>query len=78
VLLLNHKLHYLSFAMLQSSTKRARPKISRRSQKHVIYPLSPILFNIVADMLEIIIHSAKEDDQLAGLINHLVEGFSVH
>jgi hypothetical protein len=37
-------------------------------------PLSPILFNIVADMLAIIINRAKEDGQVDGLIPHLVEG----
>jgi hypothetical protein len=37
-------------------------------------PLSPILFNIVADMLAILIARAKEDGQVAGLIPHLVEG----
>jgi hypothetical protein len=37
-------------------------------------PLSPILFNIVADMLAIMIQRAKEDDQVSGLIPHLVEG----
>jgi hypothetical protein len=37
-------------------------------------PLSPILFNIVADMLAIIIERAKQDDQVSGLIPHLVEG----
>ena len=37
-------------------------------------PLSPMLFNIVADMLAILIARAKEDDQIEGLIPHLVEG----
>jgi hypothetical protein len=37
-------------------------------------PLSPILFNIVADMLAIIIQRAKEDGQVDGLIPHLVDG----
>ena len=37
-------------------------------------PLSPIHFNIVADMLAIIIARAKEDGQVDGLIPHLVEG----
>jgi hypothetical protein len=37
-------------------------------------PLSPILFNIIADMLAILIARAKEDGQVAGLIPHLVEG----
>ena len=37
-------------------------------------PLSPTLFNIVADMLAILINRAKEDGQVAGLIPHLVDG----
>jgi hypothetical protein len=37
-------------------------------------PLSPILFNIVAGMLAIMIARAKEDSQVEGLIPHLVEG----
>jgi hypothetical protein len=37
-------------------------------------PLSPILFNIIADMLAILIARAKEDGQVEGLIPHLVEG----
>jgi hypothetical protein len=37
-------------------------------------PLSPILFNIIADMLAIIINRAKEDGQVEGIIPHLVEG----
>jgi hypothetical protein len=36
--------------------------------------MSPILFNIVADMLAILIARAKEDGQVAGLIPHLVDG----
>ena len=37
-------------------------------------PLSPILFNIVADMLVVLISRAKEDGQVGSLITHLVEG----
>jgi hypothetical protein len=37
-------------------------------------PLSPLLFNIVADMLAILIARAKEDGQVGGLLPHLVEG----
>jgi hypothetical protein len=37
-------------------------------------PLSPMLFNIIADMLAIIINRAKDDGQVGGLIPHLVEG----
>jgi hypothetical protein len=37
-------------------------------------PLSPLLFNIIVDMLAILIARAKEDGQVGGLIPHLVEG----
>jgi hypothetical protein len=37
-------------------------------------PLSPILFNIVVDMLAILIKRAKEDNQVDVLIPHLVDG----
>jgi hypothetical protein len=37
-------------------------------------PLSPMIFNIFADMLAILIARAKEDDQVGCLIPHLVEG----
>ena len=37
-------------------------------------PLSPILFNIVADMLAVLIGRAKADGQVGGLIPHLVDG----
>ena len=37
-------------------------------------PLSPILFNIVADMLAIIIERAKIDGQIEGVVPHLVDG----
>jgi hypothetical protein len=37
-------------------------------------PLSPILFNIVADMLVIIIECAKVDGQTEGVVPHLVDG----
>jgi hypothetical protein len=40
--------------------------------------LSPILFNIVADMLTILIARAKEDGQVGGLVPHLVDsGISI-
>jgi hypothetical protein len=39
-------------------------------------PLSPILFNLIADMLAILIARAKEDGQVDGLIPHLVDGVS--
>ena len=37
-------------------------------------PLSPVLFNLVADMLAVLIARAKEDGQVGGLIPHLVDG----
>ena len=37
-------------------------------------PLSPILFNIVADMLAILIARAKEEGQVGSLIPNLVDG----
>jgi hypothetical protein len=37
-------------------------------------PVSPILFNIVADMLVILIERAKSDGQIEGVIPHLVDG----
>jgi len=41
-------------------------------------PLSPILFNLVADMLAIFIARAKEDGQIQGLIPHLIDdGLSI-
>ena len=36
--------------------------------------MSPILFNIVVDMLAILIGRAKENGQVGGLIPHLVDG----
>jgi hypothetical protein len=37
-------------------------------------PLSPLLFNLVADMLALLISRAKEEGQITGLFPHLVEG----
>ena len=37
-------------------------------------PLSPILFNIVVDMLAIMIERAKADGLFEGVIPHLVDG----
>jgi hypothetical protein len=37
-------------------------------------PLSPILFNVVVDMLAILINRAKADGQVDGLVPHLVDG----
>ena len=36
--------------------------------------MSPMLFNIVADMLSILIDRAKQDGQIAGVVPHLVHG----
>jgi hypothetical protein len=41
-------------------------------------PLSPMLFNIVADILAILIERAKSDGQIEGVIPHLVDdGLSI-
>jgi hypothetical protein len=41
-------------------------------------PLSPMLFNIVAHMLAILIERAKSDGQIEGVIPHLIDGgFSI-
>src|SRR3954465_3327368 len=37
-------------------------------------PLSPILFNIVTDMLAIVNERAKTDGQIEGVVPHLVDG----
>jgi hypothetical protein len=37
-------------------------------------PLSPILFNIVADMLAILFTRATEDNQFKGIVPHLIPG----
>jgi hypothetical protein len=37
-------------------------------------PLSPMLFNIVANMLAILIERAKADGQIEGVIPHTVDG----
>jgi hypothetical protein len=37
-------------------------------------PLSPVLFNVVADMLATLINRAKEADQIKGLVPHLADG----
>ena len=37
-------------------------------------PLSPILFNLVADMLAVLIARSKEDGQVGGLVPCLFEG----
>lgn len=41
-------------------------------------PLSPILFHLVADMLVVLIHRAKEDGQFRGVVPDLVDdGLSI-
>ena len=41
-------------------------------------PLSPLLFNLVADMLAIMIARAKQDGQISGLIPYLIDdGISI-
>ena len=41
-------------------------------------PASPILFNIVADMLATLVERAKLDGQISGVISHLVgDGLSI-
>ena len=41
-------------------------------------PISPILFNIVANMLAILIKRDKADNQISGIVPHLVdEGLSI-
>jgi hypothetical protein len=37
-------------------------------------PLSPLLFNLVADMLNLLISRAKEGGQFNELVPHLIEG----
>jgi hypothetical protein len=37
-------------------------------------PLSPMLFNIVADVLAIMMEHAKVDGQVEGVIPHLIDG----
>jgi hypothetical protein len=37
-------------------------------------PFSPMIFNIVVDMLVVVIVRAKEDGQVGSLMPHLVEG----
>jgi hypothetical protein len=41
-------------------------------------PMSPILFNIVADMLALLINRAKADGQIRGVLPHLIDdGLSI-
>jgi hypothetical protein len=36
--------------------------------------LSPLLFNLVVDMLATLVARAKEEGQIEGLVPHLIEG----
>jgi hypothetical protein len=36
--------------------------------------LSPLLFNLVVDMLATLVARVKEEDQIEGLVPHLIEG----
>ena len=36
--------------------------------------MSPILFNVVVDMLTVLVNRAKQEGQVGGLIPHLVDG----
>ena len=41
-------------------------------------PLSPVLFNVVADMLAVLVSRARRSDQIKGLVPHLIEeGLSI-
>jgi retron-type reverse transcriptase len=37
-------------------------------------PLSPVLFNILVDMLAVLIKRSKDQDLIEGLVHHLVDG----
>jgi hypothetical protein len=37
-------------------------------------PLSPVLFNILVDMLAVLIERSKDQDLIGGLVPHLVDG----
>jgi hypothetical protein len=37
-------------------------------------PLSPLLFNLIADMLSLLIARAKDNGQIKGLVLHLIDG----
>ena len=37
-------------------------------------PLSPVLFNIVDDMLAVLVSRAKENNQIEGVVPHLIDG----
>jgi hypothetical protein len=37
-------------------------------------PLSPLLFNLIADMLSLLIARVKDNGQIKGLVPHLIDG----
>ena len=36
-------------------------------------PLSPVLFNVVADMLAVLVYRARSSTQIQGVVPHLIE-----
>jgi hypothetical protein len=56
----------MSMMMLDTTSKQKRAQTGD--------PLSPILFNIMVDLLKVLISRAKLDEQFEGLIPHLVDG----
>jgi hypothetical protein len=71
--------NFITEVVLQSKSMMTLAIISR--QKKGLRqgdPMSPILFNAVADMLALLIKRAKDDGQFSGVIPHLVEdGLSI-
>jgi hypothetical protein len=51
-----------------------RPYFQTRKDLRQGDPLSPIMFNIVANMLIILISRAKTKGQISGVVTHLVDG----
>jgi len=49
------------------------PYLQTKRGLHQGDPMSPILFNIVADMLALLIKRAKADGQIRGVIPHLID-----
>ena len=57
--------------VLEMQQTTIRPKTRKGVQQGD--PLSPILFNIVVDMLAILISRAKEAEHIRGVVPHLVD-----